>query len=197
MAVGWPARETDIPFEGRLLGGSHNVGRPIMKISFVNYDVARTFGSNVSGGGLAFFATTGLIIDIDVQLTNDRNQPVNHSILALTGVEYNLSKRTRLYAQAGMVDNHSAMNTGRVVYVPLHGLPGRRSVWMPGSDLPLEVAIETSREKNFPAAISEMVSTTAVGSTTLALFEALPARYSRSRSGDRSQHVRASGSSRS
>ena len=159
MAVGWPARETDIPFEGRLLGGSYNVGRPIKKISFVNYDVARSFDNNVSGDGLALFATTGLIIDIGVQFTNDRNQPVNHSILALIGVVYNLSKRTQLYAQAGIVDNHGAMNTGQVVDGPLHGHPGRRSVWMPELDLPLEVAIETPREKNFPAAISEIAST--------------------------------------
>ncbi len=44
--------------------------------------------------------------------TSDRHDTGNHLILAAVGANYLLSRRTTLYAQFGVVNNHGAMNTG-------------------------------------------------------------------------------------
>lgn len=44
--------------------------------------------------------------------------------MGAVGATYNLSKRTALYAQMGIANNHGAMNTGLSVDGALYGVQG-------------------------------------------------------------------------
>ncbi|WP_206995791.1 porin [Trinickia mobilis] len=106
-----PVRST-LAFEGRTIGAVYTFGSLVFRASFVNYKVARSFNSNVYGGGLQYSLTPSLELSGCAWYTTDRNDTTNHSVLAAVGVNYHLSKRTSLYGQIGMVNNHGAMNTG-------------------------------------------------------------------------------------
>lgn len=71
-----------------------------------------------------YFVNPRLSIDGVVYWTVDRNDTSNHSIMIAVGDQYFLWKRTTLYAQAGFVNNHGAMNTGRSVNGVLFGVAG-------------------------------------------------------------------------
>jgi predicted porin len=119
-----PPLPTTIQYEGRMLGAGYQFGSLTVKASFVNYKVAGSFNNNVYGGGFDWFIKPDLDFNGGVWVTSDRNRTTNHSILAAVGADYYLSKRTSLYAQVGMVDNHGAMNTGLSVSGPLNEVPG-------------------------------------------------------------------------
>jgi predicted porin len=53
-----------------------------------------------------------LDVDAGVWYTHDGNDGGNHSIMASSGVQFYLSKRTTLYGQVGYVYNHGRMDTG-------------------------------------------------------------------------------------
>ncbi|TCW79551.1 porin [Burkholderia sp. SRS-46] len=103
---------TNVEFNGRMLGVGYQFGSLTAKASFVNYKVAGSFNKHVYGGGVEWFVLPTLDINGGVWLTSDRNHTTNHSILSAIGMDYYLSKSTTLYAQAGIVNNHGAMNTG-------------------------------------------------------------------------------------
>jgi predicted porin len=111
--------QTPIPstlaFEGRTIGAAYTIGSLTVKASFVNYKVAQSFDSNVYGGGLKYQITPAVDVNGGVWYTTDRNNTENHSILAAVGTDYQLSKRTSLFAQFATVNNHGAMNTGLAV----------------------------------------------------------------------------------
>ncbi len=56
--------------------------------------------------------------------TSDRNHTANHSVMGALGADYYLSKRTMLYTQVGVVDNHGAMNTGISINSALYAPEG-------------------------------------------------------------------------
>ncbi|KWE18353.1 porin [Burkholderia cepacia] len=103
---------TNVEFEGRMLGASYKAGGLIAKASFVNYKVAGGFDSNVYGAGLDFFARPDLDFNGGVWYVSDRNATTNHSVLGAVGATYLLSRRTALYGQVAVVNNHGAMDTG-------------------------------------------------------------------------------------
>ncbi len=103
---------TNTAFLGRTLGLAYRLGTVTARLSFVNYKVAGGFNNNVYGGGLDWYALPTVDINGGVWVTSDRNDTANHSVLGAVGVNYFVSKRTSLYAQFGVVDNHGAMNTG-------------------------------------------------------------------------------------
>jgi predicted porin len=109
---------TTVEFLGRELGAAWHLGDLAVKASFVSYKVAGGFDANVYGGGLDYYVRPDLDIDGGVWFTSDRNDTANHSVLAAIGTTYFISKRTSLYAQIGMVDNHGKMNTGLSVTNP-------------------------------------------------------------------------------
>lgn len=116
---------TTVAFEGRIIGAGYRFGPVTAKASFANYKVAGGFNSNVYTAGFEVLVTPAVIVNGSVGYTSDRNHTANHSILAGLGAQYGLSKRTWLYAQAALVDNHGAMNTGVGISGALHAPRGR------------------------------------------------------------------------
>ncbi|NPT47250.1 porin [Paraburkholderia sp. 1N] len=115
-----------VAFEGRTMGAGYTFGSLTFKASFVNYKVAHSFNSNIYGGGVDFRLTPSVELNGGVWYTTDRDDTVNHSVLAAVGASYHLSPRTSLYAQIGTVNNHGAMRTGLSVTDTslLRGTPG-------------------------------------------------------------------------
>ncbi|WP_408436723.1 porin [Paraburkholderia sediminicola] len=106
---------TTVEFEGRLIGAAYRFGPVTVKASFINFKVAGSLNNNVYIGGLEFYPTPAVTLDAGVQYTRDCDDSANHSILTSAGAEYALSKRTSLYAQVALVNNHGAMKTGLAV----------------------------------------------------------------------------------
>jgi len=106
------APPTNVAFVGRMLGASYKIGKLTAKASFVNYKVAGGFNSYVYDAGLDFLALPDLDFNGGVWYVSDRNQTTNHSVMGALGTQYFLSRRTTLYGQVAVVNNHGAMNTG-------------------------------------------------------------------------------------
>jgi predicted porin len=126
--AGGTAATTPVPstvaFSGRTIGASYRYGDLTVKAVFVNYKVAGSFDNRVYGGGLSYRITPGINADAGVWYTSDGNDTRNHSIMAATGLTYNLSKATLLYGQFGYVDDHGKMNTGLSTNGALYGAEG-------------------------------------------------------------------------
>jgi predicted porin len=122
-AVQTPVPST-VEFWGRTIGVAYKFGAVTAKAQFVNYKVAQGFNSNVYSGGLDYYVTPQLDVNGGVWYTSDRNDTQNHSILGALGATYSLSKRTALYAQVGLVNNHGTMDTGLTVSDALNGVEG-------------------------------------------------------------------------
>jgi predicted porin len=103
---------TSIVFSGRTVGASYASGPLTIKTSFANYKLAGSFNNHVVGGGFGYQLTPAWLANIGVWYTRDANDTANHSILTGAGAQYSLSKRTALYGQVAIVDNHGKMNTG-------------------------------------------------------------------------------------
>lgn len=113
-----------IEFTGRAIGVSYEFEALTLKASYLNLKVAGAFDSRVCTGGFSYFVTTALNIDAGVWYTSDGNNTSNHSILTAIGTQYSLSKRTSLYAQVALVNNHGKMDTGLSINDALHEGPG-------------------------------------------------------------------------
>ncbi|MEX3815255.1 porin [Paraburkholderia sp. BR13439] len=101
-----------VAFEGRVIGASYNFGSVILKASLTNYKVKSSLNNNVYGGGIEYRATPELTLNSAINYITDPNNRNNHSLLASIGAQYDLSKRTLVYAQAAIVNNHGAETTG-------------------------------------------------------------------------------------
>jgi predicted porin len=115
---------TTLAYEGRMVGIGYQFGSLTAKASFVNFKVAGSFNNNVYGGGLDWFVMPTLDVNGGVWVTSDRDRTANHSVLAALGTDFFLSKRTTLYAEAGVVNNHGAMNTGLSMIGALYEVQG-------------------------------------------------------------------------
>ncbi|WP_179401313.1 porin [Burkholderia guangdongensis] len=104
-----------VAFVGRTLGASYNFGPVTASAAFASYKVAGSFSNNVYSGGLDYQATSALDLNGGAWYTTDRNDTHNHSLMASVGADYSLSKRTGLYAQVGVVNNHGAMDSGLAI----------------------------------------------------------------------------------
>ncbi|QBR03804.1 porin [Paraburkholderia pallida] len=115
--AGGTAATTPVPstveFVGRTLGASYRFENSLtISASYALYKVAHSFDNSVYSGGLSYFVTPYLDVNAGVYYTRDGNEGANHSILASSGVQFFLSKRTTLYGQVGYVNNHGRMDTG-------------------------------------------------------------------------------------
>jgi predicted porin len=121
--------QTPIPstveFWGRMVGATYKFGVVTAKAQFVNYKVAQGFNSNVIDGGLDWFVTPQFDLNGGVYFTSDRDHVQNHSVVGALGATYFISKRTSVYAQAGIVDNHGSMDTGLSINSALNGVQGK------------------------------------------------------------------------
>jgi predicted porin len=85
---------------------------------FVNFKVAGSTNNYVYGGGIDYFVLPQLELNWGAWVSSDRNDTENHSLLTSIGAQYYLTKRTTLYTQVGVVNNHGAANTGLSVSYP-------------------------------------------------------------------------------
>ncbi len=95
----------------------------MLKAAFVNYNVAGSFNNNVYSAGADYHVLPDLDVNGGVYVTSDRNDTTNHSLLVALGTQYQLSRRTALYGQVAVVNNHGAMNTGLDSNL-MNGVPG-------------------------------------------------------------------------
>ncbi|MFD1554238.1 porin [Paraburkholderia silviterrae] len=120
--------QTPVPttqaFLGRMLGASYKFGTVTVKASFTSYKVAGSFNNNVYGGGVDYLVLPDLDLNGGVWFTSDRNRTTNHSVMGAVGAQYFLSRRTTLYGQVGVVNNHGAMDTGLSINGALNGVTG-------------------------------------------------------------------------
>ena len=115
---------TTVPFIGRTIGASYKFGTVTAKAAVVNYKVAGSFNNYIYSGGLDYLLTPQFDLNGGVYYTSDRGNSKNHSIMGALGGQYFISKRTALYGQVGVVDNHGAMDTGLSVNGALFEAPG-------------------------------------------------------------------------
>lgn len=119
-------------FLGRTIGATYKFGIVTAKAVFVNYKVAQGFNSNVFGAGLDCYVTPALDLDGGVYYTSNRNHTEDRSVMGAVGATYNVSKRTALYGQFGVVNNRGSMNTGLSIDGALTGVQGATTV---GADI--------------------------------------------------------------
>lgn len=115
-----------VEFEGRTVGADYTFGSLTVKGSFVNFKVAGSHNNNIYGGGFKYQVTPFVDLNSGLWYSSDRDNTANHSLMAAAGADYYLSRRTSLYFQIGMVDNHGKMKTGLAVsnLSFLSGAPG-------------------------------------------------------------------------
>nr|WP_244186694.1 porin [Paraburkholderia steynii] len=113
-----------IPFQGKTVGVGYKFQSLGLKASFTNYKVSGSVNNDVYSFGIDYFVRPTININAGVWLTSDRNKTKSHSILGAVGVEDYLSKRTSVYVQAGVVNNHGGMNTGLSATGALYSAPG-------------------------------------------------------------------------
>lgn len=120
--------QTPVPtteaFEGRTLGIAYHFGELTAKASFTNYKVAGSFNNNVYGGGLDYLVSPAIDLNGGVWVTSDRDDTKNHSLLTAISAQYFLSRRTTVYAEFALVNNHGAMDTGLTVNGALYEVAG-------------------------------------------------------------------------
>lgn len=117
---------TTVQFDGRTLGAAYRLNGVTLKVSVVNYNVAGSFNEYVYGAGGDYIVSPSVSVNAGVWFATDRNNKANHSLLAGTGAIYQISKRTSLYAQAGIVRNYGKMSNGLSITDTslLHGVRG-------------------------------------------------------------------------
>ncbi|WP_322048366.1 porin [Paraburkholderia sp. J67] len=112
-------------FVGRDIGASYHFSNDFsIYAAYTLYKVAGSFDNAVYSGGFSYFVTPYLNVNAGVYYTRDGNESSNHSILAASGVQFFLSKRTTLYGQVGYVNNHGRMDTGLSINNALYGVKG-------------------------------------------------------------------------
>ncbi len=103
-----------MPVEGRLLAAMYKYNTVTFKAGFTNYKAPETFDFGLVGGGdnniwsagFDWMATPAVDVNAGVYYSYDPHDSKNHGVMGAMGVEYLLSKRTRLYAEAGIANNH-------------------------------------------------------------------------------------------
>ncbi|REE19379.1 putative porin [Paraburkholderia sp. BL27I4N3] len=102
----------NVPFVGRVIGAAYKFGPVTAKASFESFKVQGGATNNVYGGGVDYFALPQLDLNAGVWYVSDRNDSSSHSLMGAMGATYFLSKRTGVYAQVGVVNNHGKANLG-------------------------------------------------------------------------------------
>jgi predicted porin len=115
--AGGSAASTPVPstveFVGRTIGATYRFPNSLaLFASYALYKVAQSFDNSVYSGGLSYMIAPYLDVEAGVWYTRDGNDSSNHSLLASSGLQFFLSKRTTLYGQVGYVNNHGLMHTG-------------------------------------------------------------------------------------
>ncbi|MFD1554781.1 porin [Paraburkholderia silviterrae] len=115
---------TTVPFTGRMLGAAYAWGAVTLKAAYINYKVAGSFNERVYTAGGAWQFTPAFSTDAGVWVVRDANNSTNHGLLAALGLKYALSKRTYVYGDLAMVNNHGLMDVGLSANGALYGPTG-------------------------------------------------------------------------
>ncbi|WP_321845851.1 porin [Paraburkholderia bannensis] len=126
---GGSASTTPIPstveFTGRMVGATYRFPNDlVIKASYTLYKVAGSFDSKVYSAGGSYAFSPFVDFDAGIWYTQDGNSKGNHSLLAASGINFALSKRTSLYGQVGYVTNHGLMHTGLSINNALYEVTG-------------------------------------------------------------------------
>jgi predicted porin len=111
------APETPVPsklaMNARMIGASYQFGTLTAKAAFTNYKMAGTgINNDVWDAGLDYMATPAIDLNGGVWYMVNRDDIQSKSLMAALGATYNLSKRTGVYAQLGVVNNKGSQNLG-------------------------------------------------------------------------------------
>lgn len=115
---------TTIAFTGRTIGASYGWGPATLRASFTSYKIAGSFDEKVYAAGIQYLITPGIGANAGAWVVHDGNDTANHSLMVSAGLEYYLSKRTTLYGQVAVVNNHGLMHTGLSANGALYGATG-------------------------------------------------------------------------
>ncbi|CAG9213958.1 Outer membrane protein (Porin) [Paraburkholderia tropica] len=96
---------------GWSVSGSYAIGRNPEKSNLVDYEMA--------SGGIGYQFGPRFKVTSGFYYLKDRNHSANHSTEIAIGAEYNLSVRTKAYAQVGYVDNKGTMNQTIIYGAPV------------------------------------------------------------------------------
>ena len=96
---------------GFSVSASYAIGKNPAKSNSVDFEMA--------SGGLSYQFNPAFKITSGYYYLKDRNNSANHSSEFAVGAEYNLSPRTRAYAQVGYVNNKGTMNQTIIYRAPV------------------------------------------------------------------------------
>ena len=96
---------------GFSVSASYAIGKNPAKSNSVDFEMA--------SGGLSYQFNPAFKITSGYYYLKDRNNSANHSSEFAVGAEYNLSPRTRAYAQVGYVNNKGTMNQTIIYGAPV------------------------------------------------------------------------------
>jgi predicted porin len=101
---------------GRVIGATYKFGTLTTKASFTNFKMAGSgIDYDIWSGGFDYQATAALNLNTGVWYTVNRNDTSSKSIVGAVGATYNLSKRTGVYTQVGVVNNKGNQNFGLAI----------------------------------------------------------------------------------
>ena len=93
------------------MSASYGIGKNPAKSNTADFEMV--------SGGLGYQFNPQLKITSGYYYLKDRNHSANHSSEIAVGAEYNLSPRTKVYAQVGYVDNKGTMNQTIIYGAPV------------------------------------------------------------------------------
>jgi predicted porin len=96
---------------GFSISGSYGIGKNPANTNTANFEMA--------SGGLGYQFNPRFKITSGYYYLKDRNNSANHSSEFAVGAEYNLSQRTKAYAQVGYVANKGTMNQTIIYGTPV------------------------------------------------------------------------------
>ncbi|CAG9268263.1 MULTISPECIES: porin [Burkholderia] len=101
--------------DGATLGASYSfesVTGYAFAIRLRNNEVPGNPNYMTYAGGLSWNPSASILLDCGVYYSKDRSASGSHSLMYSGGAMYSLSRRTSLYAQVALVNNHGGMGTG-------------------------------------------------------------------------------------
>lgn len=103
---------TTVGFDGKLIGATYTIGSLTVKGSYEKIKVGGGANNDVYGGGADYMLRPNIDLNAGVWYVDNRAVSGSHSLLGAIGAYYFVSKRTSVYAQFGMVNNHGAQDLG-------------------------------------------------------------------------------------
>lgn len=109
------------PLNARTLGAAYNFSVITVKAAFVNYNAPELFNNGIRTGGdnnvysvgFTYHVLPGLLdVSSGAWVIKDQHDSRSHALVASLGTEYFLSRRTSLYANVGIANNHGNENAG-------------------------------------------------------------------------------------